>query len=64
MKPHLRHCALVRYDDSSKSVLYYSAETQKVLTSRNFYFLKPSDTPTDPEHIVIMANDVAHEGES
>ena len=55
---------MVRYNDSSKSVLYYSAETRKILTSRNFRFLEPSDTPTDPEHIMIMADDVACEEES
>ncbi len=27
MEPHLRCCALVGYDDGSKSVLYYSTET-------------------------------------
>jgi len=64
MEPCSRRCALVGYDDSSKLVLYYSAETWKILTLRNFCFLEPSDTPTDPERIVITANDVAHKGES
>ena len=53
----------VQYN-GSKSVLYYSTETQKVLTLRNFCFLEPSDMPTDPECIVIMANDVVCKGES
>jgi len=59
-----RCSTLVGYDDGSKSVLYYNAETHKVLTSRNFHFLEPSDTPADLECIIITANNVAHEGES
>jgi hypothetical protein len=64
MEPCSRRCALVGYDDGSKLVLYYSAETRKILTLRNFCFLEPSDTPTDPERIVITADNIAHEGES
>ena len=51
--------ALVSYKDGSKSVLYYNAETQKILTSRNFRFLEPSIPSL--EHLLIMPND---EGES
>ena len=55
---------MVGYDNSSKSVLYYSAETQKVLTLRNFHFLEPSDAPADLKQVIIMTNDVVHKGES
>jgi transposase InsO family protein len=62
MEPRSRRRALVGYHDGSKSVLYYNAETRKVLTSRNFRFLEPSDTV--PERLIITPdNDAAREGE-
>ncbi len=61
MEPRSKHCALVSYDDGLRSVLYYNADTHKVLTSRNFQFLDPSHATL--EHILIMLDDVAHEGE-
>ena len=61
MEPRSKHRALVSYDDGSKSVLYYSAESCKVLTSRNFKFLDPLHA--DPECILITPDDAVHEGE-
>ncbi len=61
MEPRSKRRALVGYDDGSRSVLYYNADTHKVLTSRNFQFLDPSHAT--PEHILIMPDDVVCEGE-
>ena len=61
MEPRSKRRALVGYDDGSRSVLYYNADTRKVLTSRNFQFLDPSHAT--PEHILIMPDDVVREGE-
>ena len=61
MEPRSKRRALVGYDDGSKSVLYYSAESRKVLTSRNFKFLDPSHA--DPERILITPDDAVREGE-
>jgi len=61
MEPRSKRRALVGYDDGLRSVLYYNADTCKVLTSRNFQFLDPSHAT--PEHILIMLDDVVHEGE-
>ena len=59
-----RH-ALIGYDDGSKSVKYYTAETRSVLTSRNFCFLEPSDpSDTIPEHLSIALDNVLREWES
>ena len=59
MEPKSKRCALVGYEDGSQSVLYYNAETRKILISRNFHFLEPSNAT--PECLVIMPDD---EGES
>jgi hypothetical protein len=59
MEPKSKCQALVGYEDGSKSVLYYNAETQKILISRNFCFLEPSTA--SPEWLLIMPDD---EGES
>ena len=61
MEPKSKHHALVGYDDGSKSVLYYNADTCKVLTSRNFQFLDPSLATL--EHILIIPGDVVCKGE-
>ena len=39
MKPKSKQQLFVGFDDGSKSVKYYNAETRKVLTSRNYRFL-------------------------
>ncbi len=62
MEAKSKRWALIGYEDGSKSVKYYNAETQSVLTLRNFRFLNPSNTV--PEQLVIALNDVAREGES
>jgi hypothetical protein len=59
MEPKSKHRALVGYKDGSQSALYYNAETRKILISRNFHFLEPSDTT--PECLIITPDD---EGES
>jgi hypothetical protein len=59
MKPKSKHRALVGYEDGSKSVLYYNAETRKILISRNFHFLEPSTA--SPKRLLITPDD---EGES
>jgi hypothetical protein len=65
MEAKSKRRALIRYDNRFKSVKYYTAETQSVLTSRNFHFLKPLDpSNTIPEQISITPDDVPREGES
>ena len=53
--------AYIGFDDGSKSVLYYNAETQKVLTSWNYHFL--SITNTTPPGEIVVAPDKPHEVE-
>ena len=55
-----RH-AYVGYNDASKSVLYYNAETQKVLTSCNYVFLTLREKEPDEEIVVKLTP--THEGE-
>jgi hypothetical protein len=62
MEAKSKRRALVGYDDGSRSVKYYNAETRSILTSRNFRFLEPSDTV--PEQVLIIPDDVAREGET
>ena len=38
METKSRRRLFMGYDDGSKSIKYYNAETRKVLTSRNFRF--------------------------
>src|SRR6202453_3692744 len=52
----------VGFEDGPKAVKYYSAESRKILTSRNFRFLTPQKG-TPPEEIVV-APDEPREGES
>jgi hypothetical protein len=54
--------AYVGYDDGSKSVLFYNAPTRKILISRNFHFLTPSEE-TPSENIVVTPSPPL-EGES
>jgi hypothetical protein len=53
--------AYVGYEDGSKSIKYYNAETRKILTSRNFCFL--SNTIQSPPEEIEVAPDSQHEGE-
>ena len=52
--------AYVGYDDGSNSVLYYSADTCKILSSWNFRFLTQTTTPPAADDIEL---DPAPEGE-
>jgi hypothetical protein len=59
MEPKSKQRVLVGYEDGSLSVLYYNAETQKILISRNFCFLEPSTASS--KCLLITPDD---EGES
>jgi transposase InsO family protein len=60
--PKSQRRAYVGYEDGSKSVLYYNAETRKILMSRNYRFLTLPENDTPPEQIVV-APDLPREGE-
>src|SRR6266511_1050337 len=45
--PRSKQQIFVGYNDGSKSIKYYNPETQKVLTSRNYVSLKPSQPTGD-----------------
>jgi hypothetical protein len=62
MKPKSKRQAYVGYDDGSKSVQYYNAETRKILTSRNYRFLTLPEKESPPEEIEV-APDTPREGE-
>jgi hypothetical protein len=62
MLPKSKRQIYVGFDDGAKAVKYYSAETRKILTSRNFRHLNPPpETPPEP---IIIAPSPQHEGES
>jgi Reverse transcriptase (RNA-dependent DNA polymerase) len=63
MLPKSKRQAYVGFDDGSKAVKYYNAETRKVLISRNFKHLTPSQRNKTPEPIIITPN-ARPEGES
>jgi hypothetical protein len=63
METKSRRQIFVGYDDGSKSIKYFNAETRKVLTSRNVRFLALTDNETPPEPIVVLP-DAPDEGES
>src|SRR6267142_651689 len=65
MLPKSLRRTYVGYKDGSKSIKYYSAETRKVLTSRNFHFLSNLE-PQEPgpyDDLMLTPN-VSCEGES
>ena len=62
MESKSRQQVFVSYDDGSKSVKYYNAETCKILTSHNFHFLSLTEDQTPPEPIAITP-DAPGEGE-
>src|ERR1700678_1371910 len=62
MEPKSRRRIFVGYDEGSKSIKYYNAQTHKVLTSRNIRFLTLTNKETPPEQIGIIPN-APHEGE-
>jgi hypothetical protein len=63
MEPKSRRHIFVGYDDGSKAIKYYNAETRKVLTSRNIHFLDLSHNEPSPEPMVLLP-DAPCEGES
>jgi hypothetical protein len=63
MLPKSHRKAYVGYDGGSNSVLYYNAETRKILTSRNHRFLtSPASPQSTKEEIEITPNNM-REGE-
>ena len=54
-----RH-AYVSYNDTNKSVLYYNAETRKILVLRNYVFL--TARPAEPTEEIVIT-ETLHEGE-
>ena len=63
MEPKSRRRIFVGFDDGSKSIKYYNAETRRVLTTRNFRFLSLTSDDPPPEPIGI-APDLPGEGKS
>jgi hypothetical protein len=63
METKLRWRIFMGYDDGSKSIKYYNAETCKILTSQNFCFLSLTHDQSLPEPIEVTP-DVPYEGES
>jgi len=65
MLPKSLRRTYVGYEDGSKSIKYYSAETRKVLTSHNFHFLlnlEPQEP--GPDNDLVLTPNVLCEGES
>jgi hypothetical protein len=62
MKPKSKQQAYVGYDDGSKSVQYYNAETCKILTFQNYHFLTLPEKESPPEEIEVAPN-TPHEEE-
>ena len=52
LQPHSKAWLFVGYNNGSKSVLYYNAETRKVLISCNFRFLNLPEHDAPPEQSV------------
>jgi hypothetical protein len=62
MLPKSKRQVYVGFDDGAKAVKYYSAETRKIMTSRNFRNIDPpQESPPEP---IIITPDKHHEGES
>ena len=66
MKPKSKQQLFVGFDDGSKSVKYYNAETRNILTSRNYRFLTNLPPKAiSPEPILIQPSPIIPcEGES
>src|SRR5260221_13625051 len=64
MLPKSHHHVYISYDEGTKAVKYYNAETKTILTSRNFQFLVPSNSSPPKELLVEPGlNDSPLEGE-
>jgi hypothetical protein len=62
LQPKSKRRAYVRFEDGPQAVKYYTADTKKVLTSRNYHLLTPP--VKGPTHDTIkVAPDAQHEGE-
>jgi Integrase core domain/GAG-pre-integrase domain len=44
--PKAVECTLVGFDDSARTVKYYSKDTQKILMSRNYQYVQPTEITT------------------
>ena len=62
MLPKSKQHAYIGYDDGSKSVVYYDAETRRILKSRNYCFLTLPKIDS-PSKGIEVAPDLPHEGE-
>jgi hypothetical protein len=62
MQPKSKRRVYVSFEDRSNSVLYYNAETHKILKSRNYHFLTIPQQSSPPEEIEV-APDSPCEGE-
>jgi hypothetical protein len=63
MLPRLKQQIYVGYNEGSKSLKFYSAETWKVLISRNYQIINAPPNPEPPEPVKLVPN-MCHEGES
>jgi transposase InsO family protein len=61
LQPKSKRRAYVGFDDDPKAIKYYTAETKKVLTSRNYHFLSPPETPL--HDTIVVTPDEQCEGE-
>ena len=59
--PKSKRRAYVGYNDASKSVIYYNAETRKILTSRNYVFLTAKTA--EPTEEIQIEDTPTREGE-
>ena len=64
MLPKATRRTYVRYEDGPKAIKYYSAESRKILTSRNYRFLSLSSESDTPPEGIVVAPDILREGES
>jgi hypothetical protein len=60
MLPKSRRHIYLGFDDGTKAVKYYNAETQKILTSHNFHNINPPPE-TPPEPIIITPSEQPEE---
>ena len=56
MQPKFYWHLYVSFDNGSNSVLYYNAETWKILKSWNYHFLTPPQQISPPKEIEVTPN--------